>query len=201
MSLERNIGWLAGVVDGEGSLSLSPRYDRRVTDAGRQSLYVRAALEIENTSEALVQKVRTVLNSLGVANGHICKTFMPTKRFQATDGTVHSGDKGYHRVTVSARKPLRTLLYVLLPELTVKVAAAHLLLSFLDRTVDYTSYRPTLVDLELCQQLRELQGRREKPFPMDQWVSRLRTVDGEPIPCQAEGSMQYRTSEGVEARP
>ena len=204
MSFDRNIGWLAGGVDGEGHLLLQPAQDKRIVLVGRKSLYIKAALEIENTSEALIVKVMQIYKKLGIPSNHFCKTFAKTKRFKAADGTVHNGDKGYHRVTVSAKHELQRLLETLQPELTAKVGAAAIVMAYLNRACQHRQYKADIVDLELCRQLKELQGRRGRPFPMQKWVDRLpddrlKSIDGELIPCQAVGNA-YSTTEGVETR-
>lgn len=197
MSLDRNIGWLAGVVDGEGSFVLVPLQDKRVLRAGRKSLYIQARLEVENTSEGLISKTHLVLDALGAGSWQVTRNFRKYKTYTKTPGTVHAGDKGYHRVAVSRKHDLKQLIELLLPELTCKAAPAQLVLSFLDRSCQVGRYKPTVADLELCRQLHELQGQRGKPFPMQKWLS---CIDGELIPCQAEGSAAVPTSEGVQTR-
>ncbi len=199
MNLERNIGWLAGAIDGEGWFGLCPKQDKRVLAKGRPSLSIRAALQIENTSESFVIKVQAVLTQLGFGSYRIGRNFGNYKKMrEVRPETVHGGGKDYYRVAIERKLELKTLIETLLPELTAKVLPAQLVHDFLARSCAVPQYRPTIADLELCRQLNELQGRRGKPFPMERWISQL-SIDGEPTPYEAEGSV-ICTSERLETR-
>lgn len=62
---DAEIGWLAGIIDGEGHIGLSNQNTKKVRS-------VRADLQIVNTDEALIEKLVLVLRKMGV-NPHIRK--------------------------------------------------------------------------------------------------------------------------------
>lgn len=56
---EAEIGWLAGIIDGEGHIGLSNQNYKKVRS-------VRADLQIVNTDSALIEKIVSILRKLGV---------------------------------------------------------------------------------------------------------------------------------------
>lgn len=198
------LGFLAAAIDGEGSFMLRPQSDLRVLRKGRPSLSIRAAMEIENTCEAFIDKVEEALNILGISPGYRLhrsfKSYDKTSYFKrygfdARPETVLGGGKNYYRLAVTAREDLRRLINTVGGEFTVKQAAIGIINEHLARVGDQPFFRPTIEDLEMCQRLHELQGRRRNPFSMAKWQACLngdyagyRANLREVTPCQAEGT-------------
>jgi len=214
MNKDFAIGFLAAAIDGEGSFMLQPAVDVRVLKKGRRSLSIRACMEIENTSEEFIDKVEEALRVVVVGSFRLYRNFKQYDKhsywkrygFIPLANTVLGGGKNYYRLTVCGRDDLKRLIDVLRDELTVKKEAVAIIEEFFVHVADTKQYKATRDDLELCQKLFELQGRRRKPYPMAKYLACLtgdwqayRAAVDEPTPCQAEGNDAGGTSEGVEA--
>ena len=134
-SISRNtgyIGWLAGIIDGEGSivLAISPTYGHIVY-----------GLTIINTNLELLQQCRKIINKMCKRlNGELPAVRTKEYRYNKL------GKKQCYEIKISRHRWLRQVLKYTLPYLTEKKSKAELLYNYLTNS-EYgksyeTRYRP-----------------------------------------------------------
>ena len=163
-----NLGWLCAAFDGEGSILLSPQWDKRC-----QSFYIKPEFEIENTSKEFIDKAEYCLNSLGFPSKLLCRTFSRSKKYSSTKKTVHTGHKGYYRLYINKKNVVKSLLDLIHPHLTARVIQTDIVLEFLRKSTLVVQYRPTKEDVYLIQKLRNIS---QRVFKLDLWLSRVDIV-------------------------
>ena len=112
------IGWLAGIIDGEGYLGMSTTYDKRRSQPNPNIVI---CLHVSNTDEEIVLKSQGILRKLGV-NPYI----------RATKANAQI-KKDQYRVQIKHMAKLKKILLPLLPHLTGnKQERARLVLEFIE---------------------------------------------------------------------
>jgi|HubBroStandDraft_1064217.scaffolds.fasta_scaffold66756_2 hypothetical protein len=106
------VGWLAGIMDGEGTITLNLGTDR---PKGHMHL----CIAFSNTSLSVIEKVQKILGKMGVN----FKTYCASK--------ANRGWKDIHQVKVMQIDSVKVLLNILVPHLTCKRQQAALMLEFL----------------------------------------------------------------------
>ena len=113
MSLEDNSqwAWLAGIVDGEGSLGI---YEEKDPRKGPEYSHPRATLQIVNTHQPTIQRCRDIIGDGDMR--------------QVEDGDANH--KPLHRLQVRRQETLERILPHMIPCLITKKAHAELVLEF-----------------------------------------------------------------------
>lgn len=129
------IGWLAGIIEGEGSIVL-PIHKRVVgkTEKGRrQNLRVTPRIIITNTDKALIEKCVSILDRFGVG-----KWVRHTKPNNITHGKlINKSFKEITYIYIDGFKRMQKLLNVLAPHFGgEKKARIDILLEFINRRMD-----------------------------------------------------------------
>lgn len=140
MANEREIGWLAGIVDGEGHLTVA-----RIHNKARRHPSYRPCLHITNTDMRILKRVSEIVESVTGCTPYIVKA--------AKGG---NGYKPVHRVQVDAQYELVALLPVLRPHLVAKAEQASIALEFCKRQAIRLARRRTdeVRDLDEADYLR-----------------------------------------------
>ena len=114
-TLDADLGWLAGIIDGEGSINASIVSCGYARADGTTSQSVRVAVCIGNTSESMIGRVMSIASRIGVeCNLHL----------EGNKGRL--GTRPLWMVTFSGAKRSVALLEAVLPHLTAKRAQAEL---------------------------------------------------------------------------
>jgi len=121
----QDVGWLAGLLDGEGSIVLVRGSSDRKSD-GRRSVLPRIVVAVADFE--ILKKYTTLLSSLGINYGYVKQ--------------AHGRRHPIIHVWVAQHNSIVRLLTVVLPFLTLKARAARFVL-------DYTNWRITNHD-NLC---------------------------------------------------
>jgi hypothetical protein len=114
---QAELGWLAGIIDGEGYLTLAMRKQRQRPN------YI-ACLEIANTEANIILKAKEIAKKLDV-NLHV-KHHEPPK----------TGNRKYYKLDCHRFKGVKILLTALLPYLVGKAKRAKLILDFIESRFD-----------------------------------------------------------------
>ena len=109
------LGWLAGILDGEGYVALATRFQR-----GRTNKNYISCIEISNTEPNLLLKVRDITTKLGV-NLHV-KEHKPAK----------TGNRVVFKLECHRFPGVKAILEATLPYLTCKAKRAKLILDFIE---------------------------------------------------------------------
>jgi len=112
--LEIRLAWLAGILDGEGSISLNRI---RAVAHGIQGWYARFTVRIANTDPAMLNEVIAIAKVLGVK--YFCSTFRNNPR---------KNEKSCPGVVVATKDHVQKFLEALLPYLVTKHERAQLAL-------------------------------------------------------------------------
>lgn len=160
MSHEHNIGWLAGILDGEGCISFSRRGD----------LNPQIGMWIKSTDPFMIDKIGAILSTLNVKYGY------------STEEHENPNWKPTIRIKVSGTKGVETVLVACLDHLTTKHEQASVMLQYihLRKRLPGTSQDPEMREVihaaqELTmQKLQALKGQR-----MD--LSKVRLISDTPL--------------------
>ena len=109
-----DIGYLAGIIDGEGCLSIAVA--KREDSAFK--LNIKPILNITNTDRKLIEAVQTILGKLGIKNR--------VSRYHAAPNRRSDG----YRIHVTSPEELARILPVLIPYLISKRRRAELILAY-----------------------------------------------------------------------
>lgn len=146
---ERQIGYLAAAIDGEGSISLilvNKNYKRA------RNPYLRPVIEITNTQKSFIKKIEEMLSvteKLGFINVKPKYFYGPRK-------------KPLYRFIAQRGRRCRAILELVLPELTARREQAELLMEFCGRRAKNYKHKKNVPydkrEWEIYYQLRELNG-------------------------------------------
>lgn len=113
------LGWLAGIIDGEGYLGINYQKDKRRKKGSYTSLT--PCLHISNTDEEIILKSQNIVRKLGV-NPYI----------RATKGK-NLNSKDQYRIQIKNMAKMKIILNAMLPHLTgIKQERARLVLEFIE---------------------------------------------------------------------
>jgi intein/homing endonuclease len=143
--LERtDLAYLAGIIDGEGSLSV--RAEQK--NGGRLDIALKPYLDIVNTNMRLIQRVHTILAQAGVD----CRIY--------THSPAAGGRLTAYRVRMDSAHKIMKILPLVIPYLTAKRRRAELVYAFLSRRARRLSQgggpngaRYTLQEARLAEQI------------------------------------------------
>ena len=107
---ERDLGWIAGIVDGEGTITIC-----------RISGYMRPIVQVVNTNMSLLLEVQQIFAEIIGKKTRIC---------MITRYKKHTLD--CYRIQVTKQFEVETILKTIKPYLIAKVEQARLVLDFLD---------------------------------------------------------------------
>ena len=176
---EAEIGWLAGILDGEGSIILSntkvPVSKERYQHAER--IQYAPKITMVNTDPELIAKYVKLLDKLGVGCGVYEK-----------NSVNRLGNKQQWQVMVSRMKSVKIFLDLLLPHLTCKKAKAELLLRFINLRLNKVGAKGmtnedraySTEEIDVCNQFRNLRDYTCDPVYRDDIVR--------PVPRGTESS-------------
>ena len=136
---DRNIilGWLTGIIDGEGCLY------GKYSSQSKTTMHLR--LTIDASSLRMIDKVCEILTSYGINH---------RKSKRAHKQKLHH--KQSYLVDVDTKQDLLKLLTLITRSLVVKQAEAQLMLDYLLKSCQQSKYKPTEEDLLLVPRLKEL---------------------------------------------
>jgi len=140
------LGWLAGIYDGEGSFSLKPRKANMDFPEGGVNL----SIEMVNTDTAIINKVDLILSKLKVSH-YISER-------------VHNIWKTRYDISVKKFSEAQRLLTIIKPFLVGKIGQAELLLRFIEKRIGLpknTKY--TQEDVQIVNEYREHFSRTREP--------------------------------------
>jgi LAGLIDADG-like domain len=139
---DMEIGWLAGVIDGEGCISIS-------TDKKDNRLH--AQVFLTNSNQEMLIKARRIMLELGVENPRLHLHSIGKSKFS------HRSNVPCHRIYIGTAVGMRKLLQAIFPQLTSKRVQAELMLEFLkNRKGRSARVRFTGRDFEIAQLIREV---------------------------------------------
>jgi hypothetical protein len=127
MTSDLELGWLAGIIDGEGSLGVYWANKGKYTTGGN----VYAEVRIEVSSFAMVSRFAAILD--GLAIGY--RLAGPTQKGKATN-------KPTYRLAVYRRGDVVSLLHWLRPALIVKAPEADAILQWYERWPEQRGNHP-----------------------------------------------------------
>lgn len=140
---EADLGWFAGIIDGEGSLTIN-------INSTRRSIYPR--LWIAAISKEMIEKCIDTLEGLGVE-------YLVRWEVASKDGIR----KSHHYVAITTCKRLEQILEVIKDYLVVKRKHADLVLEFCKIRLSLPYGHPyTQRELELFQEIKPLQIKKGK---------------------------------------
>lgn len=108
-----DIGWLAGIIDGEGSISMTITNKRVYTPW----------VTIYNTDEKIILKVQSLLESIGVSK--------PVHKF----GRKNPHHKPSYHIQISKHAEIKLLLDLVVPHLSGKRERAEIMLEFVNARI------------------------------------------------------------------
>lgn len=135
-----DIGWLIGIIDGEGSFMIGKIKRRTTVD-----FY--PLINISNTNYLIIEKAQSVIKSLGLT----CNVMYKPKK--------HIKRKHYWALNVQGLKRVKAFLDVIFDYLECRKPQASTLRQYVESRLAKPSKSPIALDeLELINQLRELNG-------------------------------------------
>lgn len=109
------LAWMAGFIDGEGSIGLNREYDKR---KGVRYFTYRPALQIVNTNE---ESIRRFYDYVGIGDLRMIDRISRNKTHQAN-----------YRYVLRSREPLLKFLKEIYPYLLIKKRRAKLLIEYIE---------------------------------------------------------------------
>jgi hypothetical protein len=137
-----DLGWFAGIIDGEGSITI-------VVHTGEHLPDFTPKLIVNNTSQELMEKFREIFYRIGGKWEKIYTNKRPLKK----------GGHCRYEFFCSDMAALRKTLQKILPHLTAKRQQAKLMLEFI-RNKQAHKYGYTQQEIDIIKKLRELNGGR-----------------------------------------
>ena len=147
MNKEVWTAWLAGLIEGEGTINLS-RSNRKTL----RHPYFRSCLHIANTNRMLLEKAKQIIAEISGAKA----TIVIANKIRPANHKI-----GW-RLAVQAQRDLIKLLPLLIPYLVGKGEQAHLLLDFCKRRTQRCNarwYEFAEIDQAIYWQMRKLNRR------------------------------------------
>ncbi len=106
-----DIGWLIGIIDGEGCFSLCKRHDRK-------ELSFEPRFQITNTNLEIIDKVQLILTRLNIQYS--------VQKYKSKSGKI------VHNIVIAGLGRLKIFLDVLYPYFDCRLSQANLLKEFVD---------------------------------------------------------------------
>lgn len=123
---DAELGWLAGIIDGEGTIAFSV-YELRHRERRLQDVRVKPQIIVCGTDQALIKAAAEIMHKIG-AGAHV------QERVPRYPGFAHKVCKTAWALNVSGFKRVRTLLPAVTPHLrSIKKTKAQLVLRYIDQ--------------------------------------------------------------------
>lgn len=116
---DTDLAWLAGIIDGEGSILLGSK-GHRGKHLGYHGLQIGATIHVTNTCGNIISKCEEILDTLGVS-------------FHVADKTTPSNKTQVWRIDISKMSEIQTLLEAIMPFLISKIGQAKIVHRFVVR--------------------------------------------------------------------
>lgn len=141
-----DLGWLAGIVDGEGSITMLVS-ERPAKSGRKQSLRIQVRVIIGNADAGIISKVVRILDDLGIGK------YVKSERPKPVSINGWSAYKQLTTVYVEGLERVRLLLTTLLPHLVGgKLERAVAALKFLNSRLAYAEERKAAKNLSYTQE-------------------------------------------------
>src|SRR3990167_7858893 len=143
------IGWLCGIIDGEGSICLQINKRKNRT----QVLRVTPKVIISNTDKGIVEQTANILRKMGIGR-YVTHTSPNNSKHVSERGLVKNSYKDITRIVVSGMKRVQRILGLIQDNLYGdKKQKAILLKKFVDRRLSlnnehYSNYYYDSIDVE-----------------------------------------------------
>lgn len=185
MALDTDIAWLAGIIDGEGCLSVKRPIRRKSGVRKGYKTSYQVWLVLCNTSKAMVDRASRILKEMGVAHQPIRKVWKGKK-----------ATRWQYWLHIAKKAEVLSAIEQLLPHLTAKRTEAEVVIWFLRRACRSRVYRTTPLDRAMLDALSEIK-RNGGEAPAD-----IQDMIREVIPSQAIPGTEAVGGgvEGVETR-
>lgn len=115
---ESELGWLGGIIDGEGSIGINGRENNRIN--------LVANLQLSNSSPLMIQKVIEIMDKLGV------KHYIQTHHLSY----VNPNHQDVYKIIIGRQSQLKLFLETIIPYLLVKKPQAELVLRYVTKRVN-----------------------------------------------------------------
>ena len=135
-------GWLAGIIDGEGCLTM-------YKGSGRGHTAIRTDARIESTSLLMIDTCASIMQKI---IGRVVTVGAPLTRSSST--------RPAYRIQIHRKRELLVFLDFIRPLLVNKRAEADLIVAYLRRSCAVKYYTPTSEDLEVIQVLKDLKKKQ-----------------------------------------
>lgn len=122
---DTDLAWLAGIIDGEGSILLGSK-GHRGEFPGYNGLMIGATIHVTNTCGNIISKCEKILDALGVS-------------FRTSDKTTASNKTQVWRIDMGKMTHIKTFLTAVSPYLVSKHGQADIVLRFVTRRMARTS--------------------------------------------------------------
>jgi hypothetical protein len=183
---DTDIAWLAGIIDGEGCFSIKRPIVRKSGERVGYKTCYQVWLVVCNTSEPMIERVRSILEAAGIKHQPIRK--------------VWKGDKATRWqwwIHIAKKRELLRATELLLPHLTAKKVEAEVVAWFLRRACKKSVYRTTHLDRAVLDALSLVKRNGgEAPAEVAELLRAVipsQAVSGDRMPSDQE-------TEGVETR-
>lgn len=133
--------WLAGIIDGEGNLSLYKGTEKG--HDGKHRIRIRPQLKITNTNQLMIEKARRIMG-----NGHVIMRPGLPPQWKPVMNLVST-----NHIT------LRRIIIHTVPHLTAKLGQARILIAFIERRLPNVRAPYTELDYEALKQVHHLNER------------------------------------------
>jgi hypothetical protein len=130
---EGELGWLTGIIEGEGSITMNVR---QKTWKGWQGIGVDVGISICNKDAGIISKCMEIMHKLGVTP-HVCEGHSAPIRATLKDGTekvYHNTDRPLLQLQLSRMGSIKLILMTIEPYMIGdKKHRARLIIDFVDR--------------------------------------------------------------------
>jgi hypothetical protein len=124
-----DVGWLAGIIDGEGSITFQKPIKPQKTGL-KKIVY---GVHIVNSNEELIKKCLKIINAFDDGLGKMLE--VKPKQYRKV---MFKMNKGCHQITIRRYGTLKNVLKVITPHLTEKKIKAEKLLNFVSNRKLYS---------------------------------------------------------------
>lgn len=157
--------WLAGIIEGEGSITMSVR---KKSWNGWNGVGVDCNVQVDNTDSGIILKVKHILNKIGIEPR---VSERPTASIKHRDGSEYSSPKTILRIQLSKMSHIKKVLDGIIQHMAgEKKTRAALILEFIQRRQSYQGDRSkggpswyTGYDWDLVRRFLEITGSKMLP--------------------------------------
>ena len=148
-SLEVRLSWLAGILDGEGTISFASKFSK---SSRQKNYHFRPELKVDNTDQVMLDEIMSILDEVGAAYYVRDTGKSPSKR--------NPNWKKSTRIIIEGLKRLRSFLPIISPYLINKKPQADLLMEYIESRLTGPHKGPvTEKEEDIILQVRKLNHR------------------------------------------